>query len=209
VLGVWLVTLRQSLRHCSAISFAGLDVQFLNGTGREPLDPYRSTDASWTRLRRGAGLPVVARGEVDDEHVLLRAVRRSLHVDDPERVSFYRSLLGHAEAPKVVDFDGRQKRLLWMLLWGMWGLGRKFDDLDAGLRELWGHNAVLKELGELLAVSTNATKLHAARSLPARSGGAARGSRDLCPEREILAAYGLGSPAVPPQVREGVRSVAA
>jgi hypothetical protein len=177
--------------------------RYLEETGREPLDLYRSVDASWTRLRREAGLPVSASGDPTDEQALLRAVRRSLHVDDPERVRFYRGLMDRTEAPTTGDFDARQQRLLWMLLWGMWGLGRKFQDLDAGLRELWRHPAVLRELGELLDVldATSAT-------LPAPS--------QLDPvvplavhatyaQSEILAAYGLGSPAVPPQVREGAK----
>lgn len=171
--------------------------------GREPIDLYRSTDASWTRLRRDAGLPVPPSAEANEERALLRAVRRSLHVDDPERVRFYRALMDQDQPTPTSNFDARQRRLLGMLLWGMWGVGRSFDDLDAGLHALWRHPAVLEEFGELLDVlDARSATLPAPSQLDPAIPLAAHATyaRD-----EILAAYGLGSPAVPPQVREGVK----
>jgi len=177
--------------------------RFLHDTGRQPLDLYRTADASWTRLRRDAGFPVAACADAKDEQALLRAVRRSLHVDDPERVRFYRDLMEQNQPPRTADFDARRQRLLGMLLWGMWGLGRTFDDLDAGLRALWRHPAVLHEFGELLEVLDAASA-----TLPAPSQldpALPLVAHATYAQSEILAAYGLGSPAVPPQVREGVK----
>ena len=92
--------------------------------------------------------------------------------------------------------------MVGMLLWGLWGLSRKFDDLDAGLRALWRHPAVLQELGELLGVlDAWSTTLPAPSGLD--PGDPTRRARHYA-QSEILAAYGLGSPADPPQVREGV-----
>ena len=177
--------------------------RFLEETGREPLDLYRSGDASWTRLRRDAGFSAPPCTEPEEEQALLRAVRRSLHVDDSERVGFYRGVLRRETAPRTAEFDGRQQRLLWMLLWGMWGLTRKFKDLDAGLRELWRHPAVLHELGELLDVlDARSATLPAPSHLDPVIPLAVHATYA---QSEILAAYGHGSPAVPPQVREGVK----
>ena len=177
--------------------------RFLEETGREPLDLYRSPDSSWTRLRRDAGLPTPAGGEPSAEKALLRAVRRSLHVDDPERIHFYRGVLTRAGAPRSADFDVRQQRLLWMLVWGLWGLKRTFPDVDAGLRELWRHPAVLQELSELLAaLDARSSTLPAPSQLDPALPLAVHA---VYAQSEILAAYGLGSPAAPPQVREGVK----
>jgi hypothetical protein len=90
-----------------------------------------------------------------------------------------------------------------MLLWGMWGTGRKFDDLDAGLRELWRHPAVVRELAELLGVlDEQSSTLPAPSPLDPLVPLAVHGTYA---QSEILAAYALGSPAAPPQVREGVK----
>ena len=69
----------------------------LGETDREPVDLYRSSDASWTRLRRAAGLPTASSPDARARNPLLRAVRRSLHVDDPERVRFYSADAGSAQ----------------------------------------------------------------------------------------------------------------
>lgn len=179
--------------------------RFLADTGREPIDLYRSADASWSRLRRDAGLPVPAAGNADEERALLRAVRRSLHVDDPERVQFYRALVAGPAVPRAASFDVRQRRLLTMLLWGMWGLGRKFTDLDEGLRAIWRHPAVLRELGELLEVlDARSTTLPAAASV-GMDPSVPLVVHATYAQSEVLAAYGLGSPAAPPQLREGAK----
>lgn len=86
--------------------------RFLGETGREPVDLYRSTDVSWTRLRRAAGHPTAASADAKAEQSLLRAVRRSLHVDDPERVRFYNTLLARHEPPRARDFNPRERRLM-------------------------------------------------------------------------------------------------
>jgi superfamily II DNA or RNA helicase/HKD family nuclease len=177
--------------------------RFLQDTGREPLDLYRSADASWTRLRRDAGLPTAPSGDANDEQALLRAVRRALHIDDPERVRFYGALMSQNDPPRSADFDVRHQRLLGMLLWGMWGLGRSFDDLDASLRALWRHPAVLREFRDLLDVlDANSTTLPAPSQLDPAIPLTVHATYA---QSEILAAYGLGSPAAPPQVREGVK----
>ncbi len=204
-LGAWR-TLVDDLRGCAEdASLNG----FLEATGRTPRELYRAPDASWTRLRRDAGRGVPRpRGDEEDERKLLRAVRRSLHVDDPERVAFYGEVLAGAAAPRAAAFDVRQRRMLTMLLWGMWGLTRSFADLDAGLTELWRHPAVVEELRELLAVlDARSTTLPAAVS-SGMDPAVPLAVHASYAQGEILAAYGLGSVDKPPQVREGVKWIA-
>jgi hypothetical protein len=85
----------------------------------------------------------------------------------------------------------------------MWGLGRSFDDLDAGLRALWRHPAILREFRDLLNVlDANSNTLPAPSQLDPAIPLTVHATYA---QSEILAAYGLGSPAAPPQVREGVK----
>jgi superfamily II DNA or RNA helicase/HKD family nuclease len=178
---------------------------FLIETNRAPLDIYRRQDYSWTRLQREAGRQIPTPGPADEERDLLRALRRMLHIDDPERVRLYRELLTSAAPPRSAHLDERHRRLLLMLHYDLWGTRRIFPDIDASLRALWRHEPVRGELHELLG------------ALDARSPTLTRPS-NLAPEiplhvhatysrDEILGAYNEGSPARPPQFREGVRHI--
>ena len=76
-----------------------------------------------------------------------------LHIDDPERVAFYRESLARSSIRRGrADLDERQRRLLLMLHYDLWGTRRTFADLDASLRALWRHEPVRQELHELLGV---------------------------------------------------------
>jgi hypothetical protein len=188
-----------------ALPHAALE-EFLSTTDRSPADVYRRPDYSWTRLQRDAGrhVPALEDGSAE-ERDLLRAVRRLLHIDDPERVAAYREWLAAATPPRMSDMDERQRRLLLMLHYDLWGTRRTFADLGASLTTLWRHETVRKELHELLGVlDARSTTLTRPSSLAAEIPlhVQATYSRD-----EILGAYGEGSPARPPQFREGVRHV--
>jgi hypothetical protein len=180
--------------------------EFLTETHRTPVDVYRRQDYGWTRLRREAGRHVPAAGASDEERDLLRSLRRMLHIDDRERVRVYRALLTSTTPPRTARLDERERRLLLMLHYDLWGARRAFPDLDASLAAFWRHEPVRRELHELLGV------------LDARSATLTRPST-LAPEiplhvhatysrDEILGAYAEGSPANPPQFREGVRYIA-
>lgn len=177
--------------------------EYLRETEREPADLYRAADASWTRLRRSAGLATPDSNQAEDEPALLRAVSRSLHIDDPERVAFYGKLLALPAPPPVAALSVRERRLIWMLTLSMWGAKRTFPDLDAALRELWKHPAVLAELVELLAVlDERSATLPAVSTVDLSVPLAVHGAYTT---NEIVAAYGYGTPSKPPQVREGVK----
>jgi superfamily II DNA or RNA helicase/HKD family nuclease len=179
--------------------------QYLEQTGRSPADLYRRSDYSWTRLRREAREIVAATTGANEERDLLRAVRRMQHVDDPERVQWYRWVLGESEPPASAELDDRRRRMLLMLHYDLWGTRRTFASLDASLDAFWRHAAVRDEIVELLGV------------LDERSAVLTRPS-NLAPEvplhvhalytrDEILGAYDDGSPVKPPQFREGVRHI--
>jgi hypothetical protein len=179
--------------------------RFLEQTDRELADVYRRQDQSWTRLRRDAGVDVpVARSE-SDERGLLRALRRMLNIDDPERVRFYREILARSRPPRETRLDERERRLLLMLHYDLWGTRRTFNHLDASFESLWSHETIRAELSELLGVLDERSQTLARPSglrpeIPLHLH--ARYTRD-----EILGAYGEGSPARPPVFREGVRHI--
>jgi len=195
-------TLVDDLRASGDVSLG----QFLQATDREPADLYRSGERSWTRLRRDAGLETPVSPDPETEAVLLRSVGRMLHVDDPERVPFYRQVLAEPSPPRTGALDERRRRLLLMLHFAFWGVRRRFPDLDAGLAAIWRHPALRAELDQLLEVlderSTAVPQMARIRpEIPLLVH--ASYSRD-----EILAAYRVGDPTRPPQVREGVKYVA-
>ena len=81
-------------------------------------DVYRG-DRSWTQLRRDAGRSTRPANAIEFETRTLRALGRLTHVDDPERIDFYRSILTVPNAPDIDRFDERNRRLLTMLAWGL------------------------------------------------------------------------------------------
>ena len=200
-LGQW-PTLVEDLRSFGDVSLEA----FLTRSDRAPRDVYRPSDGSWTKLRRKAGLDTAASPEGDQERLLLRSVGRMLHVDDPERVHFYRTLLQESQSPNPERMDPREYRLLLMLHFACWGTSRRFADLAEGLTAIWRHPAVRQELFELLGVldqrsTTLPRPISITPEIPLLAH--ARYSRD-----EILAAYSVGTPERRPQVREGVKYVA-
>jgi hypothetical protein len=181
----------------------GLSVlgEYLAAAGREPVEVY-GRSASWTALRREAGLPVASPGP--DEVALLKRVSRVVHVDDLERVAVWQSLLDTPAPPMVGDRGEREQRLLRMLFFTFWPAGGGFSSYEEGLAWLRQHPAVCDELGQVLAVA-------AARisHVPRRLAGLdrvplwvhARYTRE-----ELLAALGRATlNRLPANDREGVR----
>lgn len=173
---------------------------------RRPLsDVYRGGDASWTDLRRRAGLPTSAPGS--DEVRLLRAVARMQHIDDDERVTTYRRWLARKAPPTEDSLGERGVRLGVMLHFDMWGRLGGPKTLDEGFDRLWAHPNVVAEAHEMLGVVADAAQ---ALQLPAADDQVvplavhARYTRD-----EALSALGDASPGRPPTSREGVRWIPA
>jgi len=174
---------------------------FLEATGLELAELYAQSH-SYTELLRVTGQLT---GEATDaEKQLGRALTRMLHIDDPLRLGFFHTLLSQPTPPDPSSMNHRELRLLHMLHYTLWGVSSA-KPLKTGLGELWQEEAIMTELRDLLYMLQE--QLHQARPetelenhIPLRIGG--HYARD-----EAVAAFGVGSPAKPPQVREGVKWV--
>lgn len=176
--------------------------QYLAVTDRSADEIYRGDQLGWMALRRQAGLPAPDAGP--DEQKLVRAINRLRHIDDPDRVGAYVSWLRSPQPVDVLSLTTRQRRLLDMLLTGLWG-DRTEMTVGQALESLWQHPAVRQELAEVLELADEV-----AESLPidSRLGPDVplliheRYSRD-----EALIALGDASFEHQPTTREGVRSI--
>lgn len=161
-------------------------------------DVYRG-DRSWTQLRRDAGRSTRPANAIEFETRTLRALGRLTHVDDPERIDFYRSILTVPNAPDIDRFDERNRRLLTMLAWGL-GSGPPHASIEEFLAAFWQEPAAREELVELLDVLDARSTT---RSMPSALPAAvpltlhARYSR-----AEVIAALGFGD-GVKPKVTQG------
>jgi hypothetical protein len=124
------------------------------------------------------------------------------HIEDATRVDLYLEVLRADQPPEASNLSEHDRRLLTMLHFDLWGTTKEFPDLAASLERLWQHPDIRDELAQLLEILGN----HSERA-------------DLDPEidpavplrvhqrytrLEVLAAMGVGSPARPPAIREGV-----
>jgi superfamily II DNA or RNA helicase/HKD family nuclease len=164
---------------------------FLNEAGLE-LDDVYDGRKSWSDLREEAGAPVQPAGP--HEHTLRRAIGRLLHIDDEERITTFRRLLGASSAPGVAALPERDRRLLRMLVASIADQALvRSSTLQEGADLLWAHPQVCAELLDLLAVLDEAVD-HVHTPLPGHPDAPlqlhARYSR-----LEILAAVGVGTGA--------------
>jgi len=146
----------------------------------------------WSDLLDAAG--IATRPVGPHEKPLRRAIGRLLHVDDEERIDFYRELATTGGRPRLDALTERQRRLVRMLVasLGERVLG-KADSLSRAVELLWQHPQVRAELGELFGVlGKQIDHVHGAidthPDVPLQNHG--RYSRI-----EILAAFGVGEVA--------------
>ncbi len=114
-------------------------------------DVYRGGH-SWTELQREAGHPTPSPANTELERRTLRAVGRMTHIDDPERVELYRSLLIQEAPPNGHLTDERRVRLLTMLAWDLGSGDGTHSTLYEYFAALWNERAAREELRELLGV---------------------------------------------------------
>lgn len=172
---------------------------YLHETGLE-LDDVSRGRRSWARLREAAGLGPPVEGPDSDR--LVAAVARLVHVDDQERLDTWTAFLTQDVPPPVPD-DPRQRRLLTMLHFQLWGVSASVGSLADGFDRLWAVEPIRLELVEtfaLLGERISHVGAPLGLPLPVPITLHARYSRD-----EILAAFGIGSAEQPPSVREGVK----
>lgn len=129
--------------------------QFLNESAIDLGDLYRSRDWSWTNLRveafgqtRAETQKIADRANdglqpvTDNEQILLRAIGRLLHTDDPERLARFQAWLARATPP--TDLSIAERRMLEGLLLGVFS-NAEAAGLDP-LAKLWNESRVREEL---------------------------------------------------------------
>jgi superfamily II DNA or RNA helicase/HKD family nuclease len=172
--------------------------EFLEAQDCRLEDVYRSH--SWTELRRDAGHEAAATRNTTLEATSLKAIARLTHIDDRERVRFYRGLLERPAPPRFSQLDKRLQRLLTMFAWGLGSGQSGAQTIDEFFQALWMERAVRDELVQILAVvEARATTRPAVSALPTEIPLAthARYSR-----AEVVAALGSGD-GVNPKVTQG------
>lgn len=172
--------------------------EFLETYGHRLEDVYRGGH-SWTELRRESKRPVLDGADAGFEARTLKALGRMTHVDDPERVGFYRSLFS-TQSPRLAQFDEREQRLLTMLAWGVASRDSGAGSLDDYFAKLWREDAVRAEFLELLdVVDARSRALSAPSSMQPEVPLTihARYSR-----QEVVAALGFGE-GVKPKITQG------
>ena len=174
--------------------------EFLEETRLDLDDVYRRRRGGWAGLRRQAGFDQRPPGLDDDR--LAAAIGRMLHVDDQVRLALLRQVLRAPQPPTADRVDVRERRLLSMLHFSLWGANSPLDTMPDGFQRLWENQGRRQELSELADILQQ--RLHrvtrpvqGATRIPLQVH--ARYSRD-----EALAAFGIGNPA---SVRQGVKWV--
>jgi superfamily II DNA or RNA helicase len=173
---------------------------FLTASGLDLEDIY-AANHSWSDLREQAGLQIHAGGL--HEKTLRRACGRLLHVDDSERLDFWREWLKSDTPPDVSLMSERERRLVRMLLSQLLDQIPKNEmTLIEGVELLSAHPQVRAELVELFDVLSDSiahvsTPLHSLPDTPLRV--MARYTR-----LEILAAATVATGVATPSWREGV-----
>lgn len=174
---------------------------YLDDTGRELVDLYRGGRPGWNGLRRMAAMKDVPASA--DEERLVKAVGRMLHVDDAERVAFYRELLSRPSPPDLESLTVRQQRMLAMMHHGLWG-----DDparvvgMRDGLARLWQTAAAHWDLQAILEYHGDRSDRLVATcaELPAQVPLNVHG---VYSRSDVLAAIGRSTPQAPYRFREG------
>jgi superfamily II DNA or RNA helicase len=174
---------------------------FLSETERSLGDLYQA--GGWTSLRRLAGVERSAQGPDADR--LQRAIGRMRHIRDTERIEFYTGWLQLQNPPNLAGLSARERRLLTMLHFDLWGAASAKDTLEASLKRFWGDIALRDELLQLLRFTGQdvpflTIPLAGYPEVPLHVHE--RYTRD-----EILAALGMSTPESPREWREGVRRV--
>ncbi|MEY9968770.1 superfamily II DNA or RNA helicase [Streptacidiphilus sp. MAP12-16] len=119
---------------------------FLLETGLELEDVYRPTAGTWTGLRAAARLPVAQAGPNDSQ--LDGALRRMLHIDDPERLDYLDALV----AGNITQRGPRADRLAAMANCLLWKSAHADSPMERTLTQLLAEHRRADELRDLLPV---------------------------------------------------------
>ncbi|WP_251041593.1 DUF3427 domain-containing protein [Arthrobacter sp. ISL-30] len=208
--GVVLENIKSQLRFNRAqlirdiASYGELDLQaYLEQSGNEIKDIYRSTKDSWTGYLRQAQLiegfsPLesVLKGqhhELSDpeEKKLLSRMAALIHVDDPERAEAY-SMLVSTDVPRYAELGTREQTFARMLFYTIWDDAGGFQTYDAGLGYLRSYQFVCSEIRQLVKLGVARSK-HSAKTLGAGLQHIPLLTHATYRREEILAALEYGS----------------
>ena len=194
------ISLADRKREAKALGDLNLS-DFLKGTGLEMPDIY-TTNHYYTELRRAAGHLEGEAGGV--EKTLGRAIGRMLHIDDDNRRAIFLKWLSADSPPIATKLSGEERRLATQLHYLLWGVSKGFS-LEQGWERLWGCEPLRQELHQMLQLLCVSRDLKASRAVFGKEAPLLlHASYSL---NEVLAAFDVGSPQNPPQVREGVKWV--
>ena len=142
-LGTRLRNLVDELRNLGDIPL----MSFLSETGLELADIYRN-NRSYLLLQREAGFQADA-SEADLKFA--KKLAYLTHVDDPERLEFFRKLFSRDSPPEESEFSERERRIYLPFHFATFGVSATLT-VDASLETLWGHPRVLAEILQILSV---------------------------------------------------------
>ncbi|MER6618439.1 DEAD/DEAH box helicase [Streptomyces xantholiticus] len=175
---------------------------YLRESGRELKELYRGNGNSWTGLLRRAKLLTTPAPE--GEAKLLRRASAFLHVDDPQRVAAYSTLLAD-DAPAYDDLGERDQAYARMLYFSLWPLGG-FATYQEALDYLRPQHAFRDEVRQVLVHNLELTD-HVPVPLQGGLAGLPLTVHASYSREEILPALGqsfIGG-FMPGHFREGVR----
>ncbi len=140
---------------------------YLEKSGSDLKQLYRSTKDSWTGHLRLAGLigslaeagtsEQIVTLSCPDEHKLLGHMVRFLHVDDPERGDAYARLV-EPTCPRYAELSARDQTFARMLFLTLWNDGGGYATYDAGLQHLRRFPFVCSEIQELVSLGVAASR---------------------------------------------------
>lgn len=192
-------------RELQQLRAAGRDpslTEYLAATGLE-LDDLYANNRGWSELREKAGFEVLQAGP--DESAVRRAVGRILHINDDERLNAFSSFVSAEQAPELSLQPVRERRFARMLVSQLLSAApgvKKESTLQAGVKHLWEHPQVLRELRELLPLlSANVSHVHR----PIVKAEVPLSVHAQYTRLEILAAFGVGDAARVGAWQTGVR----
>ncbi|MEV5969743.1 DUF3427 domain-containing protein [Streptomyces sp. NPDC051921] len=126
---------------------------YLRESGRELKEIYRGNGNSWSGLLRRAKLLPATGPEGED--ALLKRVPAFVHIDDPQRVAIYTSIL-EDDAPTYSELNERERAYARMFYFSLWPLGGHAAYQD-GFDLLAQQHAFRSELRQVLASALDRT----------------------------------------------------
>ncbi|MGH7278787.1 MAG: DUF3427 domain-containing protein, partial [Candidatus Rokuibacteriota bacterium] len=178
----------------------GSDVRladFLRETGRDT-DEVFGERVWWSAIKRAAGL--AGPPPAPDEGTVARKLSQLLHIDEPERLALYHTLLADPTTP--VPEEGLSRRRLVMLAYQMFHERTERFTAESIVSRLRRYPAICGDLVELVEILADEVAL--ATTTPAPDPLWPLAVHRHYGRREVLAAVGRWTETTKPDSREGV-----